>query len=55
VLVLWAALALLSQSETDATRARACADKGALAYQFAVAPWQAGGRELGDERVVAVE
>jgi hypothetical protein len=55
VLVLWAATSLLSQSETDVLRARGCADKGAAAYQAAVAPWQAGGREMGAESIVAVE
>lgn len=55
VLVLWAATSLLSQSETDVLRARGCADKGAAVYQSAVAPWQAGGREMGQESIVAVE
>lgn len=55
VLVLWAATSLLSQSETDTMRSKACAEKGAAAYQVAVAPWQAGGREMGVESVVSVE
>ena len=55
VLVLWASTSLLSQSETDVLLARGCAAQGAAAYQAAVAPWQAGGREMGAESIVAVE
>jgi hypothetical protein len=55
VLVLWAAYQLLGQNEADVTRARHVAEQAEARYAAAVAPWQAGGRELGSSSILLVE